>query len=73
MEELAQAKEQIVHLKEALAAAAQKEADADAKTKQIEGLMSKSSGTLGLRTTNGNACNNSLVPSLDQVETKRTK
>jgi hypothetical protein len=44
VEELAQAKEQVVKAKEALTAAVQKEADADAKTKQIEGLMSKSSG-----------------------------
>jgi hypothetical protein len=45
IEEIEAAKEQVVQAKEALTTAAQKEADADAKTKQIEGLMSKSGGT----------------------------
>ncbi len=45
IEEIEAAKEQVIQSREALRAAAQKEADADAKAKQIETAMNKSSGT----------------------------
>lgn len=44
IEEIEAAREQVIQSREALKAAAQKEADADAKAKQIESAMSKSSG-----------------------------
>lgn len=46
IEEIEAAKEQVIQSREALRAAAQKEADADAKAKQIETAMNKSSGTV---------------------------
>jgi chromosome segregation ATPase len=46
IEEIEAAREQVIQSREALKAAAQKEADADAKAKQIESAMSKSSGTV---------------------------